>query len=66
MKRASYREAIAWIAMNDSCINEGHDDPVTVSELVSSHLIADIFNVPFIKVGEDVVKYRAKQDELFK
>lgn len=59
MKRASYREACAWIALNDSA-GEGVDafDPEQVQYLVSSVLVADIFNVESVKVGRDVVRAR--------
>lgn len=60
MKRASYREAIEWVACNDSAADDGNDDPQTVSELVSSHLVADIFAVDVLKVGTDVVRFRKK------
>jgi hypothetical protein len=58
MKRASYREAIAWIAENDSGGDEDALNPDTVSELVTSCLVADLFGVPCARVGEDIVKYR--------
>lgn len=62
MKRASYREAVAWIANNDG---NGDDARLSVDEvkgLVSLLLIADIFDVPSVKVAMDVVSFRAKQD----
>jgi hypothetical protein len=58
MKRASYRDAIDWVAQNDSPADEGNLHPETVSELVSSVLVADIFGVEVIKVGRDVVRRR--------
>lgn len=58
MKRASYRHAIEWIAENDSAADDGANDPQTVSELVSSVLVADIFDVEPLKVGVDVVRAR--------
>lgn len=59
MKRASYREACAWIAANDSA-GDGPDafDMDEVSHLVSSVLVADIFDVASEKVGLDVVRAR--------
>lgn len=60
MKRASYREAIEWIADNDSAADGDALDPEAVSHLVSSVLIADIFDVDSKKVGEDIVRYRKK------
>lgn len=60
MKRASYRDAIDWIAQNDSVTDEGCDEGGTVSELVSSQLVADIFGVEAMRVGADVVDRRKK------
>jgi hypothetical protein len=60
MKRASYKEAIAWIADYDSAGDDTSRDPITVSELITSCLVADIFDVPSEKVGQDVVNYRNK------
>jgi hypothetical protein len=59
MKRASYRDAIDWIAQMDSAGDDGADDPQTVSELVSAAMIAELFGVDPIKVGTDVVRRRA-------
>jgi len=59
MKRASYRDAIDWIAQNDSAGDDGHDDPEIVATLVSSVLVADIFDVPTERVGRDVVRRRS-------
>ena len=64
MKRASYREAIAWIALNDSAGDNDALDPTRASELVSSVLIADLFDVPMEKVGEDIVRYRKKHSNV--
>lgn len=58
MKRASYREAIRWIAENDSAADEGAADPNIVSELVSAVLVAEIFDVDSLRVGTDVVRAR--------
>lgn len=58
MKRASYREAIDWVAQMDSPADDGSLDPATVQGLVSSVLVADIFDVPHEKVGRDVVRRR--------
>lgn len=58
MKRASYREAIAWIAMNDG---DGQDDRLDFDSLkgyVTVCLIADIFCVSQARVADDVIKYR--------
>lgn len=61
MKRASYREAIQWIALNDSAADDDALDPIKVGELVSSVLVADIFDVPSEKVGADVVRERRRE-----
>lgn len=58
MKRASYREAIAWVALNDS---GGEDDalvPGEVQHLITAALVADIFDVDQEKVGRDIVNFR--------
>jgi hypothetical protein len=50
--RASYREAVQWIADNDAA---GDDDPVDVlNGLISVLLVADIFRVDADKVARDV------------
>jgi hypothetical protein len=57
MKRASYREAVAWIAQND----EPEDgDADNVAGYISTTLVADIFGVDQERVGRDVVRYRVK------
>lgn len=58
MKRASYRDAIEWVAYNDSPGDDDALDPNTVQNLVSAVLVADIFDVPKEKVGRDIVKRR--------
>ncbi|HYK13839.1 MAG TPA: hypothetical protein VEW70_07635 [Burkholderiales bacterium] len=59
MKRASYREAIEWIAHNDGSGDDEADDPQHVAESVTACLVADLFNVDPLKVGADVVRARA-------
>jgi hypothetical protein len=64
MKRASYKDAIDWIAYYDSAgIGPDSLDETLVSELITSTLIADIFDVPPEKVGRDVVRRRNKIDK---
>jgi hypothetical protein len=60
VKRASYREAIAWISDNDSGGDADALDPEVAGSLVSAVLVADIFDVPSEKVGADIVRYRKK------
>lgn len=62
MKRASYRDAIDWVAQMDSPADDGSLDPEEVQGLVSSLLVADIFGVPNEKVGRDVVRRRRALD----
>jgi hypothetical protein len=57
-KRASYREAIAWVAKNDSGGSADALDVKEVSELITAVLVADIFDVPMDRVGRDIVRYR--------
>lgn len=58
MKRASYRDAIDWIACNDSAGDNSALDAATVADLITAALVADIFDVPSQKVGADVVRRR--------
>jgi hypothetical protein len=60
MKRASYRHAVAWVAENDSGGDDDALDPVEVSHLVTATLVADLFNVTTLQVGDDIVRYRLK------
>lgn len=60
MKRASYREAVAWIALNDSGAEDDALEPDKVAELVSAALVADLFGIHTDKVGQDVVRYRKR------
>ena len=52
MKRASYREAIRWLADNDD--NEWIEDDEDMSVSVTAALIADIFDVPQERVKDDL------------
>lgn len=60
MKRASYREAVYWIAWND----DPADGPDTerIAAYVTAGLIADIFGVEPEKVARDVARCRRKED----
>jgi hypothetical protein len=60
MKRASYKEGVAWIAMNDENGSLDALQPTVVAYYISSLLLADLFNVEPEKVGEDVVKHRKR------
>lgn len=63
MKRAGYREAIAWIALNDDPGSPDSLEPDVVAAYVSSCLVADLFGVERERVGRDVVRFR-KESEL--
>jgi len=56
MKRASYREATRWIALNDSP-GDSDDD---VESLITVLLVADIFGVSTERVARDVLRVRRK------
>jgi hypothetical protein len=64
LKRASYREAIDWIAQMDSAADDDALIAARVAELITSVLVADLFAVDEIKVGLDVVARRRKLQEL--
>jgi fructose-1,6-bisphosphatase len=58
MKRASYREAIAWIAHND---NAGNDDSEEdVAGYVTVGLVADLFGKTDAEVAAAVMRIRRK------
>lgn len=56
MKRASYREAILWMAHNDDNEWVEKDDPVSVT----AALIADLFDVEQEKVKADLIRQLEK------
>jgi len=58
MKRASYREAVAWIALEDDAGSEDALDPEVVDGYVTTKLVADLFGVDSERVAADVVRYR--------
>jgi len=59
MKRASYRHAVEWIALNDEAAIMDVGD---IADGVSTLLIADIFDVPPEKVAKDILKVRERDD----
>lgn len=62
MKRASYRDAIDFIAYNDGPGDADALDAEIVGGLTTSVLVGQIFGVYADKVGRDVVRYRRKHD----
>ena len=61
MKRASYRHAVWWIAMNDDYDLTGDEEEVF--GIVSVALVADVFEVDQRKVARDVVRARQKEEK---
>ena len=57
MKRASYREAITWIAVNDE---PRWSDVDEIAGMISVTLIASIFQVEQNKIAQDILRYRVK------
>jgi hypothetical protein len=55
MKRASYREGVAWIALNDE---PTQIDASVIAEMISVTLLADLFGVSPERVAADIVKAR--------
>jgi hypothetical protein len=63
MKRASYREAIAHIALNDSPGDSDAQNAEVIEGLITVGLVADLFGVDHRKVARDVVNYRVKREK---
>jgi hypothetical protein len=59
LKRASYRDAVSWIALNDE---PGDRDPETVAEIISVVLTAELFGAAPERVATDIIRYRTKHD----
>lgn len=55
MKRASYRDGIFWLAVNDE---PGEEDPEEIAAFITTILLADLFDVDPKKVAKDVLTYR--------
>ena len=55
-KRATYREAVQWIALNDAPGDDG--DVKEVQGYISTLLVADLFGADPYKVAIDVVRTR--------
>lgn len=73
MKRASYREAVAWIALNDNTAeteeairDEGDSAAVDlVCSYISTKLVADLFGKTSEKVAFDIVRLLKKIERGF-
>jgi hypothetical protein len=62
MKRAGYRHAVQWIALNDGAGDRDATDVNAMRSQITVLLIADLFEVESSKVAQDVVNYRIKGD----
>jgi hypothetical protein len=62
-KRASYREGVAWIALNDDPGSADSRDLETVSGYISTCLLADLFGVDRWQVAEDIINFRYKESK---
>lgn len=58
MKRASYREAVMWLALNDEAMEFDVD---TIDSFVTTKVIADIFGVPSVRVARDILRKRKEE-----
>ena len=56
-KRASYREAVQWIAVNDE---PGEKDVEVMQGMISVCLVADIFGADQAVVAKDVMRARER------
>ena len=59
MKRASYRDAVDFIAFNDSSDDE---DPESIAGYMTVVLVASIFGVESIRVARDVARLRKNHE----
>jgi len=60
MKRASYREGIEIIALNDEPLET---DVTVIAEQISVMLLGDLFGKDYLKVAQDVLKFRRKHEQ---
>lgn len=59
-KRASYREGVEWIALNDDAGSPDAQVRDVVAGYISTCLLADLFGFARERVAKDVVRYRGK------
>jgi hypothetical protein len=63
VKRASYREGVDWIALNDNAHDDGPGNPDgerNVAGYISALMLADLFGVEPERVARDVMRRRRK------
>jgi hypothetical protein len=58
MKTPSYRQAVAWIALNDNPGDPDAQDAETIGGFLTVGFAADLFDVDQKRVAADVVAYR--------
>lgn len=58
MKRAGYREAVAWIAWNDEGAERELD---VIADSVTVCLVADLFGLEPERVARDVLRKRVRE-----
>lgn len=59
MKRASYREAVRWIAVND---NAGNGDSLyEIEAYVTTLLVADIFDADPVRMAKEIMRIRREE-----
>jgi len=58
--RASYREAVEWIALNDGAGDPGALSPEDVACQLSVMLVADLWRKSTLEVARAVVRWRKK------
>jgi hypothetical protein len=59
VKRASYREGVRWIAVNDE---PGCYHAEEVASFVSTLLVADLFDVEPARVARDVLREHQRRE----
>lgn len=57
-KVPGYREAVAWVALNDNAGDREAYDVQSLHGYVTVGMVADLFGRDQLKVAYDVVKYR--------
>ena len=58
MKRPGYREAIEWVARNDSAGDDNALDAWEAGSLTTAIMLAHLYDVDSDRVGRDIVRKR--------
>lgn len=61
MRRARYKDAVSWIAMND---DPGEMDDEIVAMNISTKLVADLWDISDRRVARDVVLKRVSIERM--